>query len=601
MRELVRQIFLETIARCMALGLLPDGAEKVAFAVETPRNPTHGDFAVNAAMMLARAVGKPPREIAQLLLDQLDDPDGRIAKAEIAGPGFLNIHIDPSWFFRALRSVEEQGDRFGEVSDGLGQRVLLEYVSANPTGPMHVGHGRGAVTGDAISRLLAAAGYDVTREYYVNDSGGQVTALARSVWVRAREIWTEDHPDAGLDAVALGEDDYKGAYIRDVAKVVLERWPEGERQQLVEGPFGPWRDRIAEVAVQVVLDTMIKPDLALLGTGFDRWFSEKSLHDSGAIVRAIEDLEGRGFVEEKVLPPPKGQERAPDAEVDERPQLVFLSSQFGDDVDRPLRKGDGTYTYFAADMAYHWDKLQRGYHKLINVWGADHGGYVPRVRAAIQALGHPPETLEVVLVQMVNLLRDGQPVKMGKRSGNFITLRWLLEEVGSDAVRVFFLMRRGDAMLDFDVDLAKAQSKDNPVFYVQYGHARCASILRRALEAGLPGPAFSPEHAHALTLPEELELAKRLLAFPEVVSGAAQALEPHRIVFYIQETTAVFQHYYEVGKRAGEKAISDDPAKTAARLFLIASTKRVLANALALLGVSAPDRMDRSGDDEESA
>ncbi|AKU91035.1 Arginyl-tRNA synthetase [Vulgatibacter incomptus] len=592
----MRRIFENTIARCVVQEVLPVEAKGVDFAVETPKNPAHGDYAVNAAMLLAKLAGKPPRAVAQLLIDHLDDPDLLLSSLEIAGPGFINVRLDPAFFFRGLRRVDEEGDRFGNVGVGDGKRVLVEYVSANPTGPMHVGHGRGAVTGDAISRLLAAAGYDVTREYYVNDAGGQVTALARSVWVRAREIWSEEHPASELTPVALGEDDYKGEYIKDVAGAVIAAWPEAEREALVAGPFGPLRDRIANVAVQVVLDTMIKPDLAYLGIHFDKWFSERSLHESGEVDRAIRALEARGFVEEKVLPPPKGIEREAQ-EADERPQLVFTSTRFGDDADRPLRKGDGNHTYFAADMAYHWDKLERGYPRLINVWGADHGGYVPRVRAAIQALGHPPETLDVVLVQMVNLLKNGQPVKMGKRSGNFITLRWLLDEVGSDAVRVFFLMRRGDAMLDFDVDLAKAQSKDNPVFYVQYGHARCASILRKAIEAGLPHPGFSPDHADSLTMPEELELTKRILAFPDVVAAAAQALEPHRIVFYIQETTALFQHYYEAGKRAGEKVIGDDPAKTEARLFLIASVKQVLANALALLGVSAPERMERASEE----
>lgn len=489
--------------------------------------------------------------------------------------------------------VEEEGDAFGNVNVGAGTRVLVEYVSANPTGPMHVGHGRGAVTGDAISRLLAAAGYQVSREYYVNDAGGQVTALARSVWIRARELWSEEHPDDALAPIALGEDDYKGEYIRDVARALLADWPEAERPALVRGPFEPLRDRIAGAAVQIVLETMIRRDLAKLGIGFDSWVSEKALHASGEVERSIEELERRGFVEQKVLAPPKGIERDPDQAPDQRPQLVFLSTRFGDDADRPLRKADGSLTYFAADLAYHWDKLQRGYDRLIDVWGADHAGYVPRVRAAIQALGRPADALEVVLVQMVNLLKNGQPVKMGKRSGNFVTLSWLLDEVGADAVRVFFLMRRGDAMMDFDVDLAKAQSKDNPVFYVQYGHARCASILRKAVEAGVPSPTFSPEHCHFLRLPEELELTKRILAFPEVVAAAAQAREPHRIVFYIQETTAVFQSYYEVGKRGGERVISDDPDKTAARLFLIASMKQVFANALALLGVSAPERMER--------
>jgi len=598
MREQVRQIFEETIARCVAEGLLPPAVEGVSFAVETPRNPAHGDFAVNAAMVLAKPAGRPPREIAQVLKDNLVDREGLLAAVELAGPGFLNVRIDPAWFFRALREVEEKGAAYGHCDAGKGQRVMVEFVSANPTGPMHVGHGRGAVTGDAIARLLDATGWDVTREYYVNDAGGQVVALARSVFVRARELWTQSHPDAGLEPIPLGEDDYKGDYVIDVARTVLERFPPEEREAIVRGPFEQVRERIMPVAVQVVLDTMIKPDLQTFGIHFDNWFSEKTLHESGAIEKAIGELTARGFIEERVLPPPRGIERDPDADEQGRPQLVFLSHRFGDDTDRAIKKADGSYTYFAADVAYHWDKLQRGFDRLINVWGADHGGYVPRVRAAIQALGKPAEALDVVLVQMVNLLKNGQPVKMGKRSGNFITIRWLLDEVGADAVRVFFLMRRGDAMLDFDVDLAKAQSKDNPVFYVQYGHARCASILRKAVEEGLPRPTFDAERLRHLTMPEELDLAKRILAFPELVKGAAEALEPHRIVFFIQETTAAFQSYYEKGKRQGEKVISEDREKTLARLFLIACMKQVFANALALLGVSAPDRMEREAEED---
>lgn len=602
MREQVRQIFEATIARCVKDGLLPATVEGISFTVEAPKNPAHGDYAVNAAMVLAKAAGKPPREVAATLQSNLVDPDGFLASLEIAGPGFLNVRLDPRCFFNELRQVMEQGDSWGQVDVGRGERVLVEFVSANPTGPMHVGHGRGAITGDAMARLLARAGYDVTREYYVNDAGGQITALARSVWIRARELWATEYPDLGLEILPLGEDDYKGEYVTDVARLVLDRWPASEREAMVRGPFAPLRDRIAEVAVATVLETMIKPDLAAFGIHFDNWYSEKAIHDRGEVEKSIADLEGRGFVEEKALPPPRGVERDPDADEEGRKQLVFLSTRFGDDADRPLRKGDGNFTYFAADVAYHWDKLQRGYDRLINVWGADHGGYVPRVKAAIQALGKPADTLDVVLVQMVNLLKNGQPVRMGKRSGNFITLRWLLDEVGQDAVRVFFLMRRGDAMLDFDVDLAKSQSKDNPVFYVQYGHARCSSILKRAIEAGLPRPSFDAEIASELLMPEELDLAKRILAFPDVVAGAAQALEPHRIVFYIQETTAAFQAYYEKGKRQGEKVISDDRARTMARLYLIACMKQVFANALGLLGVSAPERMVREeeeGEEEE--
>lgn len=596
MKEKVRQIFEATVARCVADGKLPAAVEGVGFVVDAPKNPAHGDYAVNAALVLAKVAGLPPRTIATMLKEHLADP-GAFTEVEIAGPGFLNVRLDPGSFFRELRQIELQAEHFGESEVGEERRVLVEYVSANPTGPMHVGHGRGAATGDAIARLLAATGWDVSREYYVNDAGGQVTALARSVWIRIRELDAAAHPDRGLPVLALGEDDYKGEYIVDIARTVLAQWPHGEREALVQGPFANFRDRLASASVAVVLETMIKPDLEKFGIRFDRWFSERSLLDSGAIEKSVEDLRARGFLEEKVLPPPKGLARDPDADLDGRPQLVFLATRFGDDADRPLRKADGTYTYFAADVAYHWDKLQRGYDELIDVFGADHGGYVPRMKAAVQALGRPADCLKIPLVQMVNLLRGGEAVKMGKRSGNFVTLQWLLDEVGSDAVRVFFLMRRSDAMLDFDLDLAKSQSKDNPVFYVQYGHARCAAILRKAAEKGLPPPAFDPGALAALTLPEELDIAKRLLSFPEVVAGAAAALEPHRIVFFLQETSGAFQRYYTQGARAGERVISDDPRKTSARLFLVSCAMRVFANALALLGVSAPERMAR--EDEE--
>jgi arginyl-tRNA synthetase len=563
--------------------------------VEPPRDPRHGDFAVNAALVLARGAGRPPRELAAAIAEEARavDSAGALAAVEVAGPGFVNVRLAPDVWLGALAEVERQGDAFGRSQVGQGKRVNVEFVSANPTGPMHVGHGRNAVTGDAVARLLAWTGHQVTREYYVNDHGAQVVTLARSVHLRYREL-------AGRE-VAFPEKAYPGEYVIDIARQVRSEF--GDRW--LDAPEAEWLEPIRDRAVAHVLG-LIREDLDAIGIAFDVWSSEKALYQSGTVDRFLQELERKGLVYQGRLPPPKsrkGQAPAPAAEEEgvsaSEVLTLFRSSQFGDDVDRPVKRADGTPTYFCADIAYHWAKRQRA-DQLVDVLGADHGGYVPRLKASLQALGHSGEDLEVVLIQMVNLTRGGEAVKMGKRAGNVVWLREVVDEVGRDAARFLFLTRRADAQLDFDLELAKRQTLDNPVFYVQYGHARLASILRRAAEAGVPAPRFELESARALALPEELDLVKRILAFPETIAGAALAHEPHRVAYWLQETIAAFHSYYTAGKRTGERVIGPDARKTAGRLLLCRALKQALANGLAALGVAAPERMESApaGEDD---
>jgi arginyl-tRNA synthetase len=518
-------------------------------------------------------------------VQRIEDPDRILEKVEIAGPGFLNLKLAPAVWHRAAGAVWQEGDRFGRSEAGGQRKTMVEFVSANPTGPMHVGHGRGAVIGDTVAHLLDWAGYEVFREFYVNDAGGQMFRLAHAVYARATEL------DGTVPAEPLDPEDYQGEYIKDVARAWLATRPD------LRKPFAELREPLRQFATRWILDQLIKPDLELFGIRFDRFFSEKTLHDQGAIPHAVEVLRQKGVLAEEVLPPPQGTERdLDDVEATPQPLLVMKTTRFGDDRDRPIYKTTGEPTYFAADIAYHFDKLERGYGRLIDVWGADHGGYIRRMKAAVGAMGGE---LEVILFQLVNLLKEGKPFKMSKRAANFVTLREVLEEAGADATRFFFLLRRGDMALDFDVALARKHTMDNPVFYVQYGHARCAAILRRAREERGASPAYDVETLAALQLPEELDLLKRVLQFPDLVAAAAHSLEPHRIVFYLQETIAAFHAYYTKYKKT-ERVISDDARKTAARLYLVWALKQTLRNALALLGVSAPERMDEAEKEPEA-
>ncbi|MFL5261970.1 MAG: arginine--tRNA ligase [Anaeromyxobacteraceae bacterium] len=591
-RDLVVGIFERALARGAAEGRWPPLA--TGFSVEPPRDPKHGDFAVNAAMVLAKPAGRPPRELAQAIVEAVraGEGAGQLAALEIAGPGFINVRVAPDVWLAALEEVEKQGDRFGRTSAGKGKKVIVEYVSANPTGPMHVGHGRNAVTGDGVARLLAWSGHEVTREYYVNDYGAQVQTLARSVHLRYQELFGR--------AVTMPPKSYPGEYVVDIARALKAEL--GDRY--LDAPEAGWLALFRDRAVAHVLE-LIRGDLAAVNISFDVWSSEKALYESGDVERFLRSLEEKDLVYQGTLPPPKSKKGAPppapapdeDGVSAADTLTLFRSSQYGDEVDRPVKKGDGTPTYFCADIAYHWQKRQRA-EALVDVLGADHGGYVPRLEAALEALGYSRKDLHVVLIQMVNLTRGGEAVKMSKRAGTVVSLREVVEEVGRDATRFMFLTRRADAQLDFDLELAKKQTLDNPVFYVQYGHARIASILRKAALAGVPAPRFDLEAVRALALPEERDLVKRILAFPDLVTGAALAYEPHRVAFYLQETIAAFHSYYTGGKRSGERVIGPDPTKTAARLYLCRALQQTLANGLALLGVTAPDRMDAREDPE---
>jgi arginyl-tRNA synthetase len=570
----------------VAEGLLPSGIDQSRVQVEPPREAAHGDMATNAAMVLAKNAGKAPRELAQALADRLRRDDS-VARVEVAGPGFINLTLKPSAWFGALRAVLRAGADYGRSCVGAAVPVNVEYVSANPTGPMHVGHCRGAVFGDALANLLSAAGFAVSREYYVNDAGAQVDVLARSAYLRYREALGE----------AIGEIPeglYPGDYLEPVgAALAAEHGP-----SLLNVPEARWLPLVRERAIAMMMAT-IREDLAALNVRHDVFFSERSLIDGedDLVAATIEGLRRQGYVYEGRLPPPKG---APVEDWEDREQTLFRSTQFGDDVDRPLKKSDGTYTYFASDIAYHKSKLDRGFAGMIDVWGADHGGYVKRMQAAVKALSGKAD-LDVKIVQLVKLLRAGQPIKMSKRSGEFVTLAEVVSEVGRDAVRFMMLYRKNDAALDFDLAKVIEQSRDNPVFYVQYGHARAQSVLRNAREVLPDLPADAA--ARARTLAEvplerlddagELALMRRLALYPRLIEAAAVAHEPHRIAFYLYDLASEFNAQWNRGNDASylRFIIPNDPQMTKTRLALVQSVVMVLASGLGLLGVEAPDEM----------
>jgi len=519
-----------------------------------PPPTARGDLATPLALSFAKVLGRKPREVAEAILGNLTLDPRLVAGAEVAGAGYLNFVVAPAYWRQGVRIARVQGAAFGHSQAGGGRRVQVEFVSANPTGPLHVAHGRGAAVGEAVARLLEATGWRVEREYYINDAGTQMGLLGASIWARYQEL-------SGR-AVPFPEGGYRGAYVRDLAEALAAK--EGKR--LLAMPEEEAASFCAAFGRDEIL-AWIQRDLAAFGITFDRWFSERSLLDRGEVRATLDFLRARGHLYE--------QEGA----------LWFRSSAFADDKDRVLVKSSGELTYATSDIAYHWDKLKRGYRRLIDVWGADHHGYISRMKAAIAALGYDPGTLTVLLVQIVRLLRGGQEVRMSKRTGDFISLQEVLEEVGPDACRYIFLTRRADSHLDFDLEVAKAQSMENPVYYVQYAHARCASILREAEKAGVPLP--DPEApVDRLALPEEIALLKQLALFPEVVEAAAAALEPHRLPAYLQALATEFHGYY-----TRHRVLSDDRELTADRLALVAALKQVVANTLTLLGVSSPDRM----------
>ena len=569
-----------------AEGFLPAGIDQSRVQVEPPREASHGDIATNAAMVLAKDAGRKPRDLAEALAARLRR-DHLIAKAEVAGPGFINLTLVPSAWSDALRAVLAAGADYGRSTVGAGAPVNVEYVSANPTGPMHVGHCRGAVFGDALANLLGAAGFAVTREYYVNDAGAQVDVLARSAYLRYREALGEN--------IGIPEGLYPGDYLKPVGAALAA----AHGSALLDLPESRWLPLVREQAIAMMM-AAIRADLAALNVRHDVFFSERSLieGEQNLVAATIADLRRQGYVYEGRLPPPKG---APVEDWEDREQTLFRATQFGDDVDRPLMKSDGTYTYFASDIAYHKSKVDRGFRSLIDVWGADHGGYVKRMRAAVQAVSAGQAELDVKIVQLVKLLRAGQPVKMSKRSGEFVTLAEVVNEVGRDATRFMMLYRKNDAVLDFDLARVIEQSRDNAVFYVQYGHARAQSVLRnaRALIPELPGEA-AERAAMLVTAPlerlddaGELSLMRRLALYPRLLDAAAVAHEPHRIAFYLYDLASEFHAQWNRGNDAPHLRfiIQNDPLMTMTRLALVQGVVTVLASGLGLLGVGAPDEM----------
>jgi arginyl-tRNA synthetase len=577
------------LRRIAAQGRLPADLDLQRFAVEPPRDPAHGDLSTNAAMIYAKEarpyIANPRQFAVEIAAALADNPD--VAEAEVAGPGFINIRLKPAVFARVLRAVLEQGPRFGRPALGGAEKLKInvEYVSANPTGPMHVGHGRSAVFGDALANLLAFAGHEVTREFYINDTGAQVDALARSAYLRYREALGEKIGE-------IPEGLYPGEYLKDIGAALAEKYG----RTLLGRPEAELLDEVRCMAIDAMM-AMIRADLAALNIEHEVFFSERSLTrgaEGDLVAGAIAELRRRGLVYEGRLPPPRGQ---PAEDWEDRAQTLFRSTAFGDDADRPLMKSDGSYTYFASDIAYHKVKLDRGYALLIDVWGADHGGYVKRIRAAVEALSDGQTRLDVKLCQLVQLMRNGEPVKMSKRSGEFVTLRDVVDEVGVDAVRFMMLFRKNDAALEFDLSKVIEQSKDNPVFYVQYAHARSKSVLRQGL-ATIPGIDISSQALAAADLRllqdyGEMALIKLIAQFPRIVEAAAQSDEPHRVAFYLHDLAASLHAHWTRGKdRPQLRFLNEERTDlTAARLALITALATVLASGLGILGVNAPEEM----------
>ncbi|MBF0528950.1 MAG: arginine--tRNA ligase [Deltaproteobacteria bacterium] len=555
MKNALKNNVIRAIDQARTKGLLQSMGDIPGLVIEAPRDPSHGDWATNAAMLMAKVEKKAPRKIAEIILANLNDTDGYLERVEIAGPGFINFTLSRKWWEQTLRRIIKQNRDYGRGEHGQGRKVQVEFVSANPTGPLHVGHGRGAAIGDALARLLDAAGFNVQKEYYINNAGKQMQTLGRSVWYR--------HLELNGKTVDYAPEFYQGEYIKDLAVKLQEQQGEKyldmDENQAVDQIY-PW-------AADEILDG-IKNDLNMFGVTYEEWFSEKSLYQNGLLSATLDDLRRRGHI------------------YDRDGAVWFATSRLGDDKDRVLVKSTGEHTYFATDIAYHQNKYKRGFSLVINLWGADHHGYVPRMKSAVEAMGYGRDQLEVLLVQLVNLLRGGVPVAMSTRAGQFVTLKEVVDEVGVDAARFMFLTRNSDNSLDFDLDVAKRQSADNPVYYVQYAHARICSVFRAALAEGLE--MMDPEKIDLSRLKEEEELTimKLLAAYPELVQGAAISLEPHRLTHYLIELAKNFHPYYN-----RFRFISDDRDLSLARLVLAGAVRQVVSNGLGLIGVSAPEKM----------
>ena len=574
----IRALVLDSLAAMQGEGQLPEGLDFANVTVEPPRDPGHGDMATNAAMVLAKPAKSKPRDIAEALAAKLAD-DPRITSVEVAGPGFLNLRLAGSAWAGVVKTVLTDGVAYGRSDMGQGLKVNVEYVSANPTGPLHVGHTRGAVFGDALASLLDYAGYDVTREYYINDGGAQVDVLARSVYLRYLEAHGQE--------VTFEGGTYPGDYLIEVGEALKAKVGDA----YVDQPEEVWLTEVREYATDAMM-ALIREDLKVLGVEMDHFFSEKSLYGTGRIESAIDDLRSKGLIYRGTLEPPKG--KVPE-DWEPREQTLFKSTEHGDDVDRPIMKSDGSWTYFAPDIAYHYDKISRGYDLLIDVFGADHGGYVKRMKAAVSALSDTRVPVDIKLCQLVKLFKDGEPFKMSKRAGTFITLRDVVDEVGPDVTRFVMLTRKNDAPLDFDFDKVLEQSRENPVFYVQYAHARVCSVLRKAAEAGIAhdDATLGGADLSGMTDDAELSVAKKLAEWSRLVEIAARTNEPHRVAFYLYELASDLHSLWNKGnENPGLRFLQeDDPALSQSKMALARATNVVISAGLAILGVTPAEEM----------
>jgi arginyl-tRNA synthetase len=574
-----KEEIVTSLARLVEAGKLPAGLDTSKVTAEPPREESHGDVATNAAMVLSKAAGQKPRDIADALAEELRKHPA-VTAVEVAGPGFINIRLAESFWSARLAEILVAGTAYGD-GECKDHKVNVEYVSANPTGPMHIGHARGAVTGDALASLLAKAGFDVTREYYINDAGAQVDVLARSVHLRYREALGE--------TIEIPEGLYPGDYLKPAGEALARE----HGAKFKNAAEDEWLPAFRQYSVDAMM-VMIREDLEALGVKHDVFTSERGLVEAGKVDAALKFLEDRDEVYTGVLEPPKG--KTPD-DWEPRPQVLFRATRFGDDVDRPLKKSDGSFTYFASDIAYHQDKFLRGYPDMIDIWGADHGGYVKRMQAAVKAISEGGGALDVKLCQMVNLMKGGQPFKMSKRAGTFVTLRDLVEAVGKNVVRFIMLTRKNDAQLDFDLDKVLEQSRDNPVFYVQYAHARCHSVLRHAAEmwpeVDISAAGLANGPLARLTDPAELGLIKLLAGWPRLVESAAEAHEPHRVAFYLNDVAAGFHGLWNKGKDEARLRflLEDDRELSVARLGLIRAVALVIASGLHIFGVEPVEEM----------
>ncbi|NNG00930.1 MAG: arginine--tRNA ligase [Desulfobacteraceae bacterium] len=553
MKQVVKTLIEKAAQAAFQDGALPS-ADFPEVEIASPKADNHGDLATNFALVMASVQKTAPRKIADAIVNYIDDPDRIIEKTEIAGPGFINFFIRATAWLPFLKEIHEKDMRYGASGFGKGERIQVEFVSSNPTGPLHVGHGRGAAVGDSMANILAFCGYEVEKEYYINDSGRQIQTLGKSVYLRLKELSGE--------TIDFPEECYQGDYIGRLARSLFsdgeEVLPEDEAAAV---------EKCARLAAAQIIQG-IREDLDGFGVTFDRWFSEQSLYDAGKVDAALVELKSRKIVYEK------------------DGAIWFNSSAFGDEKDRVVVRRTGQTTYFASDIAYHLDKFHRGFDRLIDVWGADHHGYIPRMKASVEATGHDPDRFQVILYQLVNLLRDGQPVAMSTRAGEFVTLKNVIDEVGADAARFLFLTRHYESPLDFDLEVAKRKTNDNPVYYVQYVHARISSIVRKANEQSMGGIEWNEDAAAALNTPDDVHLIKLMMRYPEIVRNSAVYMEPHRITFFLMELAAAFHAYYNK-----HRVLTDDSTTTAGRLYLVTAVQKVIRNGLTLLGVSAPEKM----------